>query len=61
LTASSTRHRKLLDPLFAQHVARPNRSSATWRPIDAFADGEVDFEAFCEPLPTQIFSSPACC
>jgi cytochrome P450 len=57
-----TKYRKLLDPLFApKHVARlePVIRNLAETLIDAFAaDGEVDFfEAFCEPLPTQIFSS----
>ena len=57
-----TQYRKLLDPLFApRQVARlePVIRDLAETLIDAFAaDGEVDFfEAFCEPLPTQIFLS----
>ncbi len=57
-----TKYRKLLDPLFApKQVARlePVIRNLSETLIDAFAaDGEVDFcEAFCEPLPSQIFLS----
>ena len=57
-----TKYRKLLDPLFApKQVARlePVIRDLAETLIDAFAaDGEVDFfEAFCEPLPSQIFLS----
>jgi cytochrome P450 len=55
-----TKYRKLLDPLFApKHIARlePIVRELAESLIDAFAgDGQVDFyEAFCEPLPSQIF------
>ena len=57
-----TKYRKLLDPLFApRQVARlePVIRNLSETLIDAFAaDGSVDFfEAFCEPLPSQIFLS----
>jgi cytochrome P450 len=55
-----TKYRKLLDPLFApKQIARlePMVRELAESLIDKFAaDGEVDFyEAFCEPLPSQIF------
>ena len=57
-----TKYRKLLDPLFApRQVARlePVIRNLAETLIDAFAaDGQVDFfDAFCEPLPSQIFLS----
>jgi cytochrome P450 len=56
------RYRKLLDPLFApKHVARlePVVRNLSETLIDTFApDGHVEFyEAFCVPLPSQIFLS----
>jgi cytochrome P450 len=58
--AEHTRFRKLLDPLFApKAVARlaPQVRELTNALIDDFASkGEVElFEAFCMPLPSQIF------
>ena len=58
--AEHTRFRKLLDPLFApKSVARLSDQvrDLTNALIDDFAGkGEVEFfEAFCVPLPTQIF------
>jgi len=55
-----TKYRKLLDPLFAPKqiaLLEPIVRDLAESLIDAFAsDGEVDFyEAFCEPLPSQIF------
>src|SRR5262245_37662365 len=57
-----TKYRKLLDPLFApRHVARlePVIRDLAESLIDGFAaNGEVEFyEAFCVPLPSQIFLS----
>ena len=57
-----TKYRKLLDPLFApKQIARiePAVRELASSLIDGFAgDGSVDFyEAFCEPLPSQIFLS----
>jgi cytochrome P450 len=57
-----TKYRKLLDPLFApKHVARlePVVRNLAESLIDGFAaNGEVEFyDAFCVPLPSQIFLS----
>ena len=55
-----TKYRKLLDPLFAPKViarARAAVRALADELIDGFvADGKVEFfNAFCEPLPTEIF------